>query len=107
MNVTSKTDQHDEARKVFSDIAAKNINWPELIWDAWILFEHFYGSVEQVEVCQDKIEKARYQVNIRRAKVQVHQFKNGNSLCSIFYRKPRRRTNKQCKSSPKLKPQSL
>ncbi|KAF9077529.1 hypothetical protein BDP27DRAFT_1311204 [Rhodocollybia butyracea] len=63
-----KTDQHDEARKVFSDIAAKNINWPELIWDAWILFEHFYGSVEQVEVCHDKIEKARYQVNIRRAK---------------------------------------
>ncbi|KAJ3894244.1 hypothetical protein GG344DRAFT_41516 [Lentinula edodes] len=63
-----KTDRHDEARKVFSDIAAKQIDWPEAIWEAWSLFEHFHGSVEQIEACLDKIEKARYQVNIRRLK---------------------------------------
>ncbi|GAW06502.1 rna-binding protein prp24 [Lentinula edodes] len=43
-----KTDRHDEA--------------------PWSLFEHFHGSVEQIEACLDKIEKARYQVNIRRLK---------------------------------------
>ncbi|KIK69665.1 hypothetical protein GYMLUDRAFT_212399 [Collybiopsis luxurians FD-317 M1] len=63
-----KADQHDEARKVFSDIVAKHIDWPEAIWEAWVLFEHLYGSVEQVEACLDKIEKAQYQVNMRRAK---------------------------------------
>ncbi|KAJ3976364.1 hypothetical protein EV361DRAFT_968793 [Lentinula raphanica] len=63
-----KTDRHDEARKVFSDIAAKNIDWPEAVWEAWSLFEHFHGSVEQIDTCLDKTEKARYQVNVRRAK---------------------------------------
>ena len=54
---------------MFSDIAAKNIDWPEAVWEAWSLFEHFHGSVEQIDTCLDKTEKARYQVNVRRAKV--------------------------------------
>ncbi|KAJ4001680.1 hypothetical protein F5050DRAFT_1708044 [Lentinula boryana] len=64
----SKTDRHDEARKVFSDVAVKNLDWPEAVWEAWSLFEHFHGSVEQIDTCLDKIEKAQYQVNMRRAK---------------------------------------
>ena len=67
--LSSKADQHDEARKVFSDIAFKYIDWPEAIWEAWTLFEHLYGSVEQLEACLDKIERAQYQTNVRRAKV--------------------------------------
>ncbi|KAF5389233.1 hypothetical protein D9757_003432 [Collybiopsis confluens] len=63
-----QTDQHDEARKVLSDIVFKHIDWPEAIWEAWSLFEHLYGSVEHLEVCLDKIERAEYQVNVRRAK---------------------------------------
>ncbi|KAJ4482272.1 hypothetical protein J3R30DRAFT_3681497 [Lentinula aciculospora] len=63
-----QTDRHDEARKVFSDIAAKQIDWPEAVWEAWSLFEHFHGSVEQIEASLDKIEKAQYQVNTRRVK---------------------------------------
>jgi squamous cell carcinoma antigen recognized by T-cells 3 len=47
----------------------KNLDWPEAIWEAWILFEHLHGSVELVDACLDKVEKAQYQVNIRRAKV--------------------------------------
>lgn len=47
----------------------KNLDWPEAIWEAWIAFEHLRGSVEDLDACLDKIEKAQYQVNSRRAKV--------------------------------------
>ncbi|KAE9406958.1 hypothetical protein BT96DRAFT_810155 [Gymnopus androsaceus JB14] len=68
MPATSKTDQTGKARQVFIDISTKHIDWPEAIWEAWILFEHFHGSVKQVEGCLDKIEKARYQVSARRTR---------------------------------------
>lgn len=64
-----KNGEFDETRKVFSDVHAKNLDWPEAIWEAWISFEHLHGTVDQVDACLDKIEKAQYQVNIRRAKV--------------------------------------
>ncbi|GLB38245.1 putative RNA recognition motif containing protein [Lyophyllum shimeji] len=63
-----KYQQYDKARKVFSDVSMKNIDWPEAIWEAWIAFEHLHGSVEELETCLDKVEKAQYQVNTRRAK---------------------------------------
>ncbi|KAF5382630.1 hypothetical protein D9615_003010 [Tricholomella constricta] len=63
-----KYQQYDKARKVFSDIYMKNIDWPEAIWEAWIAFEHLYGSVEELDTCLDKVEKAQYQINSRRAK---------------------------------------
>lgn len=63
-----KNGEFDETRKVFSDVHAKNLDWPEAIWEAWISFEHLHGTVDQVDACLDKIEKAQYQVNIRRAK---------------------------------------
>ncbi|EEB98069.1 hypothetical protein MPER_02488, partial [Moniliophthora perniciosa FA553] len=63
-----KGEQYDEARKTYSDISMKNIDWPEAIWEAWLGFEHLHGTIEQVEACMDKIEKAQYQVNMRRAK---------------------------------------
>lgn len=53
------------------DIHTKQIDWPEAIWDAWALFEHLHGSVTDIENCLNKIEKAQYQTNIRRAKVGV------------------------------------
>lgn len=47
----------------------KHLDWSEAIWEAWISFEQLYGSVEEIDYCLDKIEKAQYQVNTRRAKV--------------------------------------
>ncbi|KAK7056983.1 Splicing factor [Paramarasmius palmivorus] len=64
----SKAEQYDEARKIFSDICMKNIDWPEAVWEAWLGFEHIHGTIDQIEACMDKIEKAQYQVNMRRAK---------------------------------------
>ncbi|RDB17959.1 hypothetical protein Hypma_000943 [Hypsizygus marmoreus] len=63
-----KHGKYDQARKVFSDIHTRNLDWPEAIWEAWIAFEHLHGSVEELETCLDKIEKAQYQVNSRRAR---------------------------------------
>ena len=67
-----KHQQHETARKTYKDIASKNIDWPEAIWDAWLTFEQVYGSVEQIDECLDKVEKARNQVTAKRAKVRVH-----------------------------------
>lgn len=60
--------QYHEARTVFSDLVYKNLDWPEAIWEGWIAFEHQHGSVEELEACLDKVERAQTQVNMRRAK---------------------------------------
>lgn len=61
---------YDDVRKVYRDVAMKNLDWPEAIWEAWIAFEQLHGSVEQLEDCMDRVERARGQVNARRAKVR-------------------------------------
>lgn len=53
---------------MFSDLVYKNLDWPEAIWEGWIAFEHKCGSVEELEACLDKVERARGQVGMRRAK---------------------------------------
>ncbi|THH27765.1 hypothetical protein EUX98_g6425 [Antrodiella citrinella] len=59
---------YDQARSVFKDVSLKNIDWPEAIWDAWIAFEQVYGSPTQMDECLDRIERARNQVEAKRAK---------------------------------------
>ncbi|KAF7422665.1 Splicing factor [Pleurotus ostreatus] len=68
IDILIKQDKHDTARAVYKDIHTKNLDWPEVIWDAWLTFEHLYGTVQDIEYCLDRIEKAQYQVNMRRAK---------------------------------------
>ncbi|CAL1712564.1 unnamed protein product [Somion occarium] len=67
-NVLVRHQQYDTARDTFKDIASKNIDWPEAIWEAWLQFEHLHGSVQDIEECMDRIERARNQINVRRAK---------------------------------------
>ncbi|KAJ7645566.1 hypothetical protein DFH06DRAFT_1425383 [Mycena polygramma] len=59
----------EKARKTFGDLHLKHLDWPEAIWEAWLAFEQLHGSVQQIEAAGDKIEKAQYVVNTRRAKV--------------------------------------
>ncbi|PIL22915.1 hypothetical protein GSI_15611 [Ganoderma sinense ZZ0214-1] len=63
-----KGHMYDDARKTFRDIANKNLDWPEAIWEAWISFEQLHGTVEQIEEALDRVERAQVQVNSRRAK---------------------------------------
>ncbi|KAI0632486.1 RNA-binding protein Prp24 [Trametes polyzona] len=67
-DVLSKQHMYDDARKVFRDIAAKNLDWSEAVWDAWVSFEQLHGSVDDIEDALDRIERAQTQVNARRAK---------------------------------------
>lgn len=63
-----KHQMNDQARIVFEDIHRKQLDWPEVIWELWISFEHINGTVDQVDECLDKIERAQAQINARRAK---------------------------------------
>ncbi|KAF8349290.1 hypothetical protein F5887DRAFT_945363 [Amanita rubescens] len=63
-----KHQMYEQVRALFDDIHKKQLDWPESIWELWISFEHLHGSVDQVDECLDKIEKAQAQVNARRAK---------------------------------------
>jgi hypothetical protein len=68
----SRTDQHNIARSTFQDVSTKNLDYPEALWDAWLSFEHAHGSLASLEDALVRIERARTQVEARRAKVRVH-----------------------------------
>ncbi|GJE88539.1 RNA-binding protein Prp24 [Phanerochaete sordida] len=67
-DVLVKQHLYSDARKIFRDVANKNLDWPEAVWNAWIQFEHVHGSVEELEDCLDRVERAREKVNAKRAK---------------------------------------
>ena len=59
---------YDDARRVFRDVANKNLDWPEAVWEAWISFEQLHGTVDQIEEALDRVERAQAQVNNKRAR---------------------------------------
>jgi hypothetical protein len=62
---------YEEARKAFTK-AAKfqlDLDWPEMLWETWLTFEHSHGTVEEIQDALDVVERARVQVEARRAKV--------------------------------------
>ncbi|KAI5116436.1 hypothetical protein M0805_006250 [Coniferiporia weirii] len=63
-----KQGKYDEARAIYKSIAPKNVDWPEMIFDAWVAFEHLHGTLEELQECLNRVELAQTQVNSRRAK---------------------------------------
>ena len=61
---------HGEARKIYKDIVGKNLDWPEMIWEAWVAFEQLHGTIQELEDALDRVQRAQTQVNARRAKVR-------------------------------------
>ncbi|KAI9464990.1 hypothetical protein BJY52DRAFT_1247790 [Lactarius psammicola] len=59
---------YNEARKVFTKVAKSPLEWPEMLWEAWLSFEHSHGSAKEVQNALDVVERARTQVEARRAK---------------------------------------
>ncbi|KAH9999668.1 hypothetical protein BJV74DRAFT_823117 [Russula compacta] len=59
---------YDEARKAFTKAAKSYLDWPEMLWEAWLAFEHSHGSVGEIQDALDVVERARAQVEARRAK---------------------------------------
>ena len=60
---------YNEARKVFTKVAKSPLDWPEMLWEAWLSFEHSHGSAKEVQNALDVVERVRTQVEARRAKV--------------------------------------
>ncbi|KAI0301111.1 hypothetical protein B0F90DRAFT_1810154 [Multifurca ochricompacta] len=44
------------------------LDWPEMLWEAWLAFEHSHGSAREIQDALDVVERARVQVEARRAK---------------------------------------
>jgi hypothetical protein len=62
---------YEEARKAFTKAAKSPLDWPEMLWESWLAFEHSHGSVEEIQAALDAVERARTQVEARRAKVLI------------------------------------
>jgi hypothetical protein len=61
-------EEFSQVREVFQNPQLKFVDWPEAIWEAWLLFENLHGSVQELETAIDKIEKFRGAVNAKRAR---------------------------------------
>lgn len=51
-----------KARTLFRNAVNKALDWPEAVWEAWIQFEDFYGTVESLETAKTRVtylEEAR------------------------------------------------
>jgi hypothetical protein len=62
---------YEEARKAFAKAAKTQLDWPEMIWETWLAFEHSHGSVGEIQYALDVVERTRTQVEARRAKVLI------------------------------------
>ncbi|KAH9980057.1 hypothetical protein BGW80DRAFT_1454599 [Lactifluus volemus] len=67
-NALEREGGYDEARKAFTKAAKSPLDWPEMLWEAWLAFEHSHGSAGDIQDALDVVERARGQVEARRAK---------------------------------------
>lgn len=68
IGVLCRQDKYSEARATYMDIISKTLDWPEAIFDGWISFENLYGTLEDLQYCLDKVARAQFRVNTKRAK---------------------------------------
>ena len=69
--VARRQSNYEEARKAFTKAAKTQLDWPEMLWEAWLAFEHSHGSVGEIQDALGIVERARTQVEARRAKVLI------------------------------------
>ena len=71
---TRRQGDYEAARKAFTKAAKSPLDWPEMLWEAWLAFEHSHGSAREIQDALDVVERARVQVEARRAKVSLFFF---------------------------------
>ncbi|KAG9104040.1 Splicing factor [Ceratobasidium sp. 370] len=57
-----------QARNVYKRGASRPLDWPEQVWDSWVLFEHIYGDESTLEDAQELIDKHQALVMKKRQK---------------------------------------
>ncbi|KAJ1311024.1 hypothetical protein OPQ81_009530 [Rhizoctonia solani] len=60
-----------QAREVYKRGASRPLDWPEQVWDSWILFEHIFGDQPSIEAAQEVIDKQRAIVMKKRQKEAI------------------------------------
>jgi hypothetical protein len=98
--ITSARHQGDYegARKAFAKAAKSQIEWPEMLWEAWLAFEHSHGTVGEIQDALDIVERARAQVEARRAQVLIPLPDSRSPAESGNDRRRSRQVIKLCKS---------
>src|SRR6266850_822865 len=71
---------YEGVRKAFARAAKSQLDWPEMLWEAWLAFEHSHGTVGEIQDALDVVERARTQVEARRAKVLIPR-RDSCTLC--------------------------
>ncbi|KZT61784.1 hypothetical protein CALCODRAFT_490685 [Calocera cornea HHB12733] len=57
----------DRARRIYKEAAARNqLDWPEAIFDAWIDFEHRFGTVDEVETAMIRVKQLSEKLAVKR-----------------------------------------
>lgn len=60
----------DAARALFTQAGKKRLDYPEYLFDAWILFEHRDGTLGTLEKAMKMVKQQGKLVNARRLKVR-------------------------------------
>lgn len=59
-----------KARSIYVSALGRSasLDWPEAVFDAFLTFEEYHGSLETLFSARDKVEKAQGVVNLKRHK---------------------------------------
>ncbi|KAI0257869.1 hypothetical protein BC834DRAFT_926935 [Gloeopeniophorella convolvens] len=60
-NTPARSRNDAEARRAFARAARAPLDWPEMLWEAWLAFEHSNGSAADIQDALDVVERARAQ----------------------------------------------
>ena len=71
IGLARRQSDYEQARKAFAKAVKTQLDWPEMLWEAWLAFEHSHGSVVEIQDALDLVERAKIQVEARRAKVPI------------------------------------
>ncbi|KAG9123420.1 Splicing factor, partial [Ceratobasidium sp. 392] len=67
-NLSSQRDEIAQARDVYKRGASRPLDWPEQVWDSWVLFEHIYGNEATLAAAQELTDKHQALVMKKRQK---------------------------------------
>ncbi|KAG8747930.1 Splicing factor [Ceratobasidium sp. 414] len=73
-----------QARDVYKRGASRPLDWPEQVWDSWILFEHIYGDESTLEAAQELIDKHQVLVMKKRQKARSTLLRSNCIFTHVF-----------------------
>lgn len=73
-NAQARQGDIDSARQVYEKAIQRwDLDWPEMVYESFILFENIYGTLDSVVAARQKIDKELAKVNRRRQREAERQ----------------------------------